>query len=94
MQDDRFEWDDAKARANLKKHDVSFEVARRVFDDPAAIDERDDSDAQREDRSVIIGMVAGGLLTVVYTEREDCLRIISARKATRREQVRYFSQSF
>ncbi len=39
MQDDRFEWDDAKARANLKKHEVSFEVARRVFDDPAVIDE-------------------------------------------------------
>jgi len=93
MQDDRFEWDDAKARANLKKHEVSFEVARRVFDDPAATDELDDSDAHGEDR-VITGMVAGSLLTVVYTVREERIRIISARKATRREQDRYLSQDF
>ena len=42
MQDDRFEWNDIKARANLEKHEVSFEVARLVFDDPAGIDEIDD----------------------------------------------------
>ena len=94
MRDDGFEWDDAKARANLKKHAVSFEVARRVFDDRAAIDELDDSDAHGEDRSVITGMIAGSLLTVVYTEREERIRIISARKATRREQDRYLSQDF
>ncbi len=94
MRDDRFEWDDAKARANLNKHDVSFEVARRLFDDPAAIDELDDGKTHGEDRSVITGMVAGSLLTVVYTEREERIRIISARKATRREQDRYFSQDF
>jgi len=92
MRDDRFEWDDAKARANLSKHEVSFEVARRVFDDPAAIDELDESEAHGELRFVTVGMVAGDLLSVVYTEREERLRIISARKATRREQVRYFSQ--
>jgi uncharacterized DUF497 family protein len=92
MQDDKFEWDDVKARANLEKHGVTFEVARRVFDDPAGIDEHDDSDVYGEDRFVITGIVSGRLLTVIYTEREDRFRIISARKATRREQVRYFSQ--
>jgi uncharacterized DUF497 family protein len=71
---------------------VSFEVARRVFDDPAAVDELDDDNAHDEDRSVITGIVAGGLLTVVYTTREERIRIISARRATRREQDRYFSQ--
>jgi uncharacterized DUF497 family protein len=93
MRDDEFEWDDAKARANLSKHDVSFEVARRVFDDPAVIDEFDDGNAHGEDRFAITGMVAGNLLTVVYTEREERIRIISARKATWREQDSYFSQN-
>jgi uncharacterized DUF497 family protein len=55
MQDDRFEWDDAKARANLEKHDVSFEVARRVFDDPASIDKIDDRGAYGEDRFIVTG---------------------------------------
>ena len=94
MQDDRFEWDDAKARANLEKHEVSFDVARRVFDDPAAVDRLDDDGTHGEDRSVITGMVAGSLLTVVYTVREERIRIISARKATRREQDRYLSRDF
>ena len=72
---------------------MSFDVARRVFDDPAAVDRLDDDGTHGEDRSVITGMVAGSLLTVVYTVREERIRIISARKATRREQVRYFGQS-
>jgi uncharacterized DUF497 family protein len=72
MRDDRFEWSDAKARANLRKHEVSFEAARLAFDDPAGIDEIDD----RED----------------YGEARFIIRIVSARKATRREQDSYFSQ--
>ena len=92
MQDDRFEWSDAKARANLKKHQVSFEVARSVFDDRTAVDQVDDHEDYGEDRFNAIGMVKGELLTVAYTEREGRIRIISARKATRREQNDYFSQ--
>lgn len=92
MQDARFEWDDAKAHANLKKHDVSFEVARRVFDDPTSIDKIDDREDYSEDRFIVIGMADGQLLTVTYTERDDRIRIISARKATRNEQDDYFSQ--
>ena len=94
MQDDRFEWSDAKARTNLSKHGVSFPVARRVFDDPYAVDEIDDRSNSREERFNIIGMAKGVLLTVTYTERSDRIRIISARRATRREQDSYFSQEF
>lgn len=94
MQDERFEWSDAKARANLRKHGVSFEVARRVFDDPAGIDEIDDREDYGEDRYTVVGMVGRLLLTVAYIERDERTRIISARKATRHEQGCYYSQDF
>ena len=81
MRDDRFEWDDAKARANLKKHEVSFEAAEYVFDDRGGIDEIEDREEYGEDRFIAIGMVGGRLLTVAYTERDGRIRIISARKA-------------
>jgi uncharacterized DUF497 family protein len=55
MEDEWFEWSDTKARANLKKHGVSFEAARLVFDDPASIDEIDDREDYGEDRFVIHG---------------------------------------
>jgi uncharacterized protein len=91
MRDDRFEWSDAKARANLEKHEVSFETARVAFDDPGGVDEIDDREDYGEDRFVFTGMVDRRLLTVSYTERNGRIRIISARKATRREQDSYFS---
>ena len=94
MRDERFEWSDAKARANLKKHDASFETARLVFDDPASMDEIDDREDYGEDRFIITGRVGQQLLTVAYTECDERIRIISARKATRREQDSYFSQGF
>jgi uncharacterized protein len=92
MRDDRFEWSDAKARANLRKHEVSFEAARLAFGDPAGIDEIDDREDYGEARFIFTGMVGRRLLTVAYTERDDRIRIVSARKATRREQDSYFSQ--
>lgn len=92
MKDDRFEWSHAKARANLSDHKVSFEVARLVFDDPRSLEEIDDRFDCGEDRFNAIGMVKGELLTVTYTQRGDRVRIISARKAARREQINYFRQ--
>ena len=92
MRDDRFEWSEAKARANLSKHGVSFDAGRLVFGDPASIDEVDDRDDYGEERFLITGMVDRRLLTVAYTEREGRIRIISVRKATRREQDSYFAQ--
>ena len=92
MRDDRFEWDDRKAAANLKKHGVSFDEARGVFDDARFV-ERDDPDPD-EVRTQIIGRVGKYLLTVIYTERHQRdgsvrQRIITAREATPYEEADY-----
>ncbi|CDX46803.1 conserved hypothetical protein [Mesorhizobium plurifarium] len=76
-----FEWDDDKAKSNLAKHGVAFADARRLFDDRSMDYE--------EERFIGIGIVNGLVLTVVYTERGDRIRLISARKATRHEQKAY-----
>ena len=68
MRDDRFEWSDAKARANLAEHKVSFEVARLVFDDPRSLEEIDDRFDYGEDRFNITGMAGGRLLTVTRAQ--------------------------
>lgn len=83
-----FEWDTAKARANVKKHRIAFEMASRVFLDPAVLDRDDDSD-RTEQRYNAIGMVDGLLLYVVYTMRGDKCRIISARGAEPNEKRLY-----
>ncbi len=87
-----FSWDDAKNRANIKKHGVSFEEARTAFFDDAAriIDDPDHS--QQEDRFVLLGMSSRYRLLLVchcYRESEDQIRIISARKATSVEARHY-----
>jgi hypothetical protein len=88
LQNEEFEWDDDKAAANLKKHKISFDVARRVFGDPGLIDEIDEGDYD-EERFRAVGMIDGRLVAVIYTVREARVRIISARKATRKEQTDY-----
>src|SRR5690348_5773979 len=93
MKDDEFEWDDAKAAANLANHGVSFERVRLVFADPFAVVRIDDREDYGEDRFIMIGMVEGTLIFVVYTERADRVRIITARRATRDEQDDYFQQN-
>lgn len=89
MQDEYFEWDDAKAAANFKKHKVRFEHGAEACEDPFALIEQDDSDDYCEDRYILTGRAAGGILTVVYTERTERLRIISAREANTRERRNY-----
>jgi uncharacterized protein len=75
-----FEWDETKARTNLRKHGVTFDEAVTVFLDPRAIDA---PDIEHEDRFVVIGRaVSSRVLFVVYVERRDRLRLVSARKAT------------
>jgi uncharacterized protein len=86
MEGDDFEWDDAKAEANLRKHKISFRVASRVFDDPMVVIEQDLSEDYDEDRFIAVGQVAGLLITVAHTERGDCIRIISACKANANER--------
>ncbi|MBI3676260.1 MAG: BrnT family toxin [Proteobacteria bacterium] len=89
MNDDEFEWDAAKAESNLKKHGVGFEAARLVFDDVFALDRLDTTMGYEEERFVITGLVNAVLLTVVYTERSERTRIISARIATANEEREY-----
>ena len=89
MDSDDFEWDDAKAEANLRKHKISFRTASRVFDDPLVLIEQDLSEDYGEDRFLAIGRVEGLLVAVVYTERGGCVRIISARRANGNEQRAY-----
>jgi uncharacterized DUF497 family protein len=88
----KFEWDRAKASANLKKHDVSFEEAQTVFYDEFAVQFFDDEHASEEDRFLMLGMSSeANLLLVCHCERAggDVIRIISARKATRHESKYY-----
>ena len=75
-----FEWDDEKAANNLAKHGVAFPDARRLFDDIHALHYSDRSMHYEEERFIGIGIVNGLVLTVVYTERGDRIRLISARK--------------
>jgi uncharacterized DUF497 family protein len=83
-----FEWDPDKAASNLRKHGVRFAEAVTAFEDDATLTMPDDE--PHEERFIAIGMGSlGRVLVVVYTARDDRIRIISARKATRREQSQY-----
>lgn len=93
MIDDEFEWDDDKAAANAEKHGVTFEQARSVFRDPFAIELLDDREDYSEDRFILIGMSAAGVLVVVHSQREHRSRIISARKAEPNERRFYHDQN-
>jgi uncharacterized DUF497 family protein len=83
-----FEWDEGKNRRNLAKHGISFEEAARIFAGPV-FREVDDRRTYGEVRLRAYGMVAGRLLCVVYTVRGGCVRIISARRASRVERRTY-----
>ena len=88
-----FEWDDAKAESNRRKHGVAFEEAATVFGDPLALTIEDPAHSLGEARFVQIGESARRrLVVVVFTERAGRIRIISARPATRRE-VRDYEQT-
>ena len=89
MESDEFEWDDAKADGNLKKHKISFREASRVFQDPLTLVELDLSEDYGEERFLATGLVNELLITVSYTERDERIRIISARKANSRERRAY-----
>ena len=85
-----FEWDPKKARTNFAKHGVSFDEASTAFQDTLSITISDPLHSEDEDRFVLIGCsYSDRLLVVVHTERGDRVRIISARRATRKESIRY-----
>lgn len=84
-----FEWGDEKAAGNVAKHSVAFSDACRLFNGIYALHYIDRSMIYEEERFVSIGIVNGVVLTVVYTEHSDRIRLISARKATLHEQQAY-----
>ena len=88
----RFEWDESKNIANIKKHGVSFQEAISVFTDEKGILINDYAHSQKEERFVLIGFSNLANLLVVchcYRQNEETIRIISARKATKKESEQY-----
>jgi len=90
-----FEWDENKARANLEKHKISFDEARTIFADPFLVTFADELHSDKEERFISIGLSESNrVLLAVHTEREEknetiLIRIISCRKATTIERIRY-----
>jgi uncharacterized protein len=90
----RFEWDPVKARTNQRKHGISFEDAMHIFEDPYAFFEQERVDEAGDTRWQAIGRIGNlTVLLVAHTIREEdedeIVRLISARRATRRERNRY-----
>ena len=90
----KFEWDEDKEKANREKHGIDFSVAALVFDDDYRIEAYDDMHSVFEDRYLTIGRVSDTviIIAVAYTEREDAIRIISARIADKREEREYYER--
>ena len=86
-----FEWDEEKNAANMQNHGIGFDEALHVFEDDNRIEIYDAEHSGEEDRYNTIGMVKD-VLFVVYTERREAIRIISARPATRRERSIYYGR--
>jgi uncharacterized DUF497 family protein len=84
------DWDPAKNRSNQRKHGISFEIAKEAFQDKFRVEVFDDRD-YGEERWAAIGAVAGNILYVVYTERPNGIRLISARKADLDDEADYFA---
>jgi uncharacterized DUF497 family protein len=88
----QYEWDNAKAALNYRKHGVDFVDAIAALEDPNRLEDIDFETEQGEERTRVIGVAQGHVLFVVVTQRgEDTCRIISARKATRHEENRYYA---
>ena len=85
-----FKWDPAKAAANVQEHGVTFDEASTVFGDPLALLMPDPDHSEDEERYLLLGMsTRQRLLVIAFVERPPLTRLISARRATRRERRRY-----
>ena len=85
------EWDDEKYQINIKKHGIYFEDAARVFLDENRFEDYDELHSDYEDRWKVVGKVID-VLVVIYTERGEKYRLISARLANKREEDEYYGQ--
>ncbi len=88
----KFEWDENKNSINKIKHKISFQIAAYVFNDPNYIEMYDFEHSIDEDRYIAIGKV-GDIIFVVFTEKKDTIRLISARLATSAERGLYYDQN-
>ena len=86
-----FDWDPAKAQANLRKHGIPFSKACQVFKDAGRLEQPDFSGEHDEERWDVLGRVEDTILFVVLTLRGERVRLISARRATRNEQRSYWT---
>ncbi len=93
MQDDVFEWDDAKAAMNWRDRGVAFHHAVKAFLDHFAVEWIDDRENYEEERINLLGMCDGVLLHVTYTERGHRTRVISARRAEKHESEYYYREN-
>lgn len=87
----KVEWDSKKNEMNIKKHGISFDLAVKVFADTNRIEFYDERNSKYEDRFITIGLV-GEVLFVVYTDREDAVRLILARLANEKEVEVYYDK--
>ncbi|QDZ40762.1 hypothetical protein FRE64_12915 [Euhalothece natronophila Z-M001] len=86
----KFEWDENKAKSNVVKHGITFLEAVTIFADPYLLFTEDSQHSQKEEREWAIGETENGsLIVVVFTIRDEKIRIISARKASRTERKQY-----
>ena len=87
----RFEWHEAKRKVNIRKHGIDFIDAAEIFEGVIVTieDERFD---YGEPRYLSLGLMRGRVILVVHTEQEEVIRIISARKATKYEEARYYAE--
>ncbi|MHC1726236.1 MAG: BrnT family toxin [Syntrophobacteraceae bacterium] len=88
-----FTWDNNKAAANLHDHGISFRQATKAINDHFAVEGIDDREDYGEERINLLGMCEGVLLHVTYTERDEYIRIISARRAEKHEQEIYYREN-
>ena len=91
----QFEWDDEKEQINIAKHGIDFSTSALVFGDDNRLEYYDVLHSDNEDRYITIGLIDGiaYLVMVVYTERGEAIRLISARKATKQEWRWYYDNS-
>ena len=87
-----FEWDESKAKTNMRKHNVEFNEGKTIFNDPFLLTFADMDNSDDEDRYISIGLSdRDRILVLIHTDRQGTIRIISCRKATTRER-RYYEE--
>ena len=84
----KLEWDEAKREANIKSHGFDFTEAEKVFDN-SYVEEKDVRKEYNEERFILFGLLAGLIVNLVYTRRGEKIRIISLRRANKREREKY-----